>query len=62
MAIDVQVNRFQTEFLRRLDDPLLICQTGVGTGKSEAMALWAVIMALKGESIIIRCSDFSSFR
>jgi len=48
----VRFSPFQDEFLSRLNDPLVILQTGVGAGKSRALAWWLVIQAVSGLRII----------
>jgi hypothetical protein len=60
--LQLKINNFQENFLRRAEESLIICQTGVGTGKSEALALWALLRVKSDESVIVRSSNLFSLR
>lgn len=53
-----RLSPFQIEFMRRKDEPLVILQTGVGAGKSRALAWWCVYRAMKGERIIAVAQNY----
>lgn len=44
-GIDAPMSKFQLDFLERIDEPLLILQTGVGAGKTRAAA-WAIVLKM----------------
>lgn len=53
-----KLSPFQIEFMRRKDAPLVILQTGVGAGKSRALAWWCVYRAMKGERILAVAQNY----
>lgn len=53
-----QLSPFQIEFMRRADEPLVILQTGVGAGKSRALAWWCVYQAKKGRRILAVAQNY----
>ena len=53
-----RLSPFQIEFMRRKDAPLVILQTGVGAGKSRALAWWCVYRAMKGERILAVAQNY----
>lgn len=53
-----QLSPFQIEFMRRADDPLVILQTGVGAGKSRALAWWCIYQAKKGRRILAVAQNY----
>lgn len=57
---NVELSPFQVEFLRRKDEPLVILQTGVGAGKSRALAHWCVYTARKGYRILAVAQNYSA--
>lgn len=58
--LQLKINSFQENFLRRAEESLIICQTGVGTGKSEALALWALLRVKSDESVIVGAQTYSA--
>ena len=53
-----ELSPFQVEFMRRKDVPLVILQTGVGAGKSRALAWWCIYRAMKGERILAVAQNY----
>lgn len=56
--MDCELSPFQVEFMRRKDEPLVILQTGVGAGKSRALAWWCVYQAKKGRRILAVAQNY----
>lgn len=56
--MNVKLSPFQIEFMRRADEPLVILQTGVGAGKSRALAWWCVYQAMKGRRILAVAQNY----
>lgn len=56
--MNFKLSPFQVEFMRRKDLPLVILQTGVGAGKSRALAWWCVYRAMKGERILAVAQNY----
>ena len=40
MKVELQLSKWQKEFLEHFDDDLFIVKAGVGAGKSRIMAIW----------------------
>lgn len=53
-----KLSPFQVEFMRRADEPLVILQTGVGAGKSRALAWWTIYQAMKGRRILAVAQNY----
>lgn len=45
------ISRWQSNFLTRFDDDLLIFRTGVGAGKSEGLAIWLTMQCIQKPGI-----------
>jgi len=45
------ISRWQSNFLTRFDDDLLIFRTGVGAGKSEGLAIWLTMKCIQKPGI-----------
>lgn len=58
MARRFELSPFQVEFMRRKDEALVILQTGVGAGKSRALAWWCIYRAMKGERILAVAQNY----
>lgn len=56
--LDVTLSPFQADFLKRAEEPLVILQTGIGAGKSRALAWWLIMRATKGERILAIAQTF----
>lgn len=54
----IKLSPFQIEFMRRADEPLVILQTGVGAGKSRALAWWCIYQAKKGRRILAVAQNY----
>lgn len=50
--VDAPMSKFQLDFLERIDDPLLILQTGIGAGKTRVAAWTIVLKMLDGWRIL----------
>ena len=57
-----KLSRFQLEFLRRENEPLLIAQTGISAGKTRALAWWAVSQFVKGKRIILCAQNYRALK
>lgn len=53
-----KMSPFQIEFMKRAEEPLVIIQSGVGAGKSRALAWWCVYRARKGERILAVAQNY----
>ena len=51
-GVDAPMSQFQLDFLERVNDPLLILQTGVGAGKTRVAAWTIVLKMLDGWRIL----------
>ena len=51
-GVDAPMSDFQLEFLERINDPLVILQTGIGAGKTRAAAWTIVLKMLEGWRIL----------
>lgn len=51
-GVDAPMSQFQLDFLERINDPLLILQTGVGAGKTRVAAWTIVLKMLDGWRIL----------
>lgn len=58
MAKRFELSPFQVEFMRRKDETLVILQTGVGAGKSRALAWWCIYRALLGNRILAVAQNY----
>ena len=53
-----ELSPFQVDFMRRKDEPLVILQTGVGAGKSRALAWWCIYRCKKGERVLAVAQNY----
>lgn len=53
-----ELSPFQVEFMRRKDEPLVILQTGVGAGKSRALAWWCIYRCKRGERVLAVAQNY----
>jgi len=60
MDIDCRLSVPQTEFLRRDEDPLLIWQAGVGSGKTFICSLYLIKHMLEGHRMVAGCLTHSA--
>jgi hypothetical protein len=49
--MDIQLSKWQTEFLKHFDDPLVCAVTGISSGKSYVLSLWLVLQCIKNAGI-----------
>ena len=49
--MDIQLSKWQTEFLKHFDDDLVCAVTGISSGKSYVLSLWLVLQCLKNPGI-----------
>lgn len=62
MNIKVQLSRDQTEFMRRDNEPLLIFQAGVGSGKTYVCSIWIITHLLRGHNLVCAAQSFGALR
>lgn len=55
-----KASSFQADFLRRKDDPLVILQTGIGAGKTKALAMWCADRLMLGKRGIVCAQTFGA--
>lgn len=55
--VELQLSRFQKEFINRKDDPLCILCTGISAGKTRAAAVWVVLECLSKKTRIIAAAQ-----
>ena len=52
MRIQCRLSKPQEEFMRRMDDPLVIMQCGVGSGKTVCASVWSITHMLQGRRLV----------
>ena len=52
MRITCQLSKPQEDFMRRAEDPLVIMQCGVGSGKTVCASIWTITNMLKGRRLV----------
>ena len=45
--ITLKLSKFQEQFIKMADEPIVILTTGVGAGKTRIAAVWTVMEAIK---------------
>lgn len=55
MNVNLQLSKWQNEFLAHFDDDLFIVKAGVGAGKSRIMAIWIVLQCMKNPDMRCIC-------
>ena len=55
MNVNLQLSKWQKEFLGHFDDDLFIVKAGVGAGKSRIMAIWLILQCMKNPDIRCIC-------
>lgn len=55
MNVNLQLSKWQKEFLQHFDDDLFIVKAGVGAGKSRIMAIWIVLQCMKNPNLRCIC-------
>lgn len=54
---EVKLSKFQKEFIRRRDEPLLVLATGISAGKSKVAGLWCVLETVQKQCRIIAAAQ-----
>ena len=49
--MDIRLSKWQTDFLKHMDDELVCAVTGISSGKSYVLSLWLVLQCLKTPGI-----------
>lgn len=49
--MDIRLSKWQTDFLKHFDDPLVCAVTGISSGKSYILSLWLVLQCVRNERI-----------
>lgn len=52
MQIQCRLSKPQERFMRRADDPLVIMQCGVGSGKTVCASIWSITHMLQGRRLV----------
>ena len=52
MKIQCRLSKPQEDFMRRADDPLVIMQCGVGSGKTVCASIWTITNMLQGRRLV----------
>lgn len=52
MQIPCKLSKPQEEFMRRMDDPLVIMQCGVGSGKTYTSSIWSIAHMVQGRRLV----------
>ena len=55
MKVELQLSKWQKEFIEHFDDDLFIVKAGVGAGKSRIMAIWLVLQCMKNPDMRCIC-------
>ena len=55
MNVNLQLSKWQKEFIEHFDDDLFIVKAGVGAGKSRIMAIWIVLQCMKNPDLRCIC-------
>lgn len=55
MKVELQLSKWQKEFIEHFDDDLFIVKAGVGAGKSRIMAIWIVLQCMKNPDMRCIC-------
>lgn len=55
MNVELQLSKWQKEFMEHFDDDLFIVKAGVGAGKSRIMAIWIVLQCMKNPDMRCIC-------
>lgn len=62
MKIVTKLSEDQAKFLQRDNDPLVIFQAGVGSGKTYVCAIWIITQLLKNHNIVAAAQSHSALR
>jgi hypothetical protein len=57
MQKEIKLSKFQTEFIKRRDEPLLVLATGISAGKSKVAGLWCVLETIQTKCRIIAAAQ-----
>lgn len=57
MQKEIKLSKFQNEFIKRRDEPLLVLATGISAGKSKVAGLWCVLETIQTKCRIIAAAQ-----
>lgn len=57
MQKEIKLSKFQNDFIRRRDEPLLVLATGISAGKSKVAGLWCVLETVQNKCRIIAAAQ-----
>ena len=57
MQKEIKLSKFQTEFIKRRDEQLLVLATGISAGKSKVAGLWCVLETIQTKCRIIAAAQ-----
>ena len=60
--VKLRLSSFQSEFLRRSEEPTLALVTGISAGKTRASALWSIGQVTKGRRIICAAQNYRALK